>query len=427
MQYEKHTLKNGLKIIIVPMKNMESVIFQVLVKTGAKNEDTKVNGISHFLEHLVFKGTKNRPNPGAIIKELDRIGAEINAFTGKEITGFWVKSVSRNFDIGLDVVSDMVLNPIFNAKEIEKERGVILQEISMYEDQPSDKAARDVEVMIYEGNPHGMTTLGTNESVKNILRTDIIKYRKERYLPNNIVVVVAGNIDGKTVFEKIEKLFSKLKTGNLKRILPPDIRQKEVKISLKNKKCDQSHIVVGVRAYSINDERKYAIDILSVIFGGNMSSRLFKELREKRGLAYYLGASGVQYEDSGYLNIRAGVPKEKLYLVFQIISKLMHDFKIRELTKNELHSAKEFLRGRRALSFEHTEEVADFFGEQELFCGKVFTPEEIMEKIEKVTASDIMKVANDIFRPENINIAGIIPEAGKSIDSEKIRKIFSKI
>ena len=426
MKYEKHTLKNGLRVIIAPMKNTESVVFQVLVKTGAKNEDKKVNGISHFLEHLVFKGTKNRPKPGAISKELDSIGAENNAFTSKEITGFWVKSASSNFDIGLDVVSDMVLNPIFDAKEIEKERGVILQEISMYEDQPRDKVVRDIESMIYEGNPHSMATLGASESVKNISRTDIIKYREKRYLPNNIVVVVAGDIDEKSAFEKIGKLFSGLKTGKLKKILPPKVKQKEVKISLKDKKCDQSHIVVGARAYGINDERKYALDILAVILGGNMSSRLFKELREKRGLAYYLGASGAQYEDSGYLNIRAGVPKEKLYLVFQIIAKLMDDFKKRQLSKNELYFAKEFLRGRMTLSLEHTEEIADFFGEQELFCGKILTPVEYMKKIEKVTASDIMKVARDIFRPKNINIAGIIPEDGKNIDSEKIRKIFSK-
>lgn len=426
MRYEKYTLKNGLRVIIVPMKNTESVIFQVLVKTGAKDENKKINGISHFLEHLVFKGTKNRPNPGSISKELDRIGAEHNAFTGKEITGFWVKSASRDFDIGLDVVSDMVLNPIFNAKEIEKERGVILQEISMYEDQPRDKVVRDIEVMIYEGNPHAMMPLGVNESVKNISRTDIIKYRKERYLPNNMVVVVAGNIDEKLALEKIEMLFSGLKAGKLKNILHPKVKQKEVKISLKNKRCDQSHIIVGARAYGINDERKYALDILAVILGGNMSSRLFKELREKRGLAYYLGASGAQYEDSGYLKIRAGVPKEKLYLAFQIIAKLIDDFKRRELTKNELHFAKEFLRGRMALSFEHTEEVADFFGEQELFCGKIITPFELMEKIEKVTASDIMKVARDIFRPENINIAGVISEEGKSIDVEKIKQMFSK-
>lgn len=426
MQYEKHTLKNGLRVIIVPMGNTESVIFQVLVKTGTKNEDKNLNGISHFLEHLVFKGTKRRPKPGTISKELDRIGADHNAFTGKEITGFWVKSASKDFDIGLDVISDMVLNPIFNAKEIEKERGVILQEISAYEDQLSSKTLKYVEDMLYKGNPHSMDTLGTNDSVKNILRNDIVKYRKERYIPNNMVVVVVGNIDEKITLKKIEKIFNKLKANKLKKILSPKVNQKEINIKIKDKKCDQSHLAVGVRAYGLSSEKKYILEILAVILGGNMSSRLHEELREKMGLAYYAGASNMEYEDSGYLYIRTGVPKDKIHIVFQVISRLLNDFKKRNVTKDELYSAKEFIRGKTALAFEHTEYIADFYGEQELFECKILTPLEYMKKIEKVTASDIMKVAKEIFRPENINIAGIIPEDGKSIDSEKIKKIFLK-
>ncbi|MCR4283740.1 MAG: insulinase family protein [Parcubacteria group bacterium] len=408
------------------MNNTQSVVFQVLVKTGSKNEDKKINGISHFLEHLVFKGTKKRPKPGTISKELDRIGADHNAFTGKEITGFWVKLASKDFDIGFDVISDMVLNPIFDTKEIEKERGVILQEISSYEDQFSSKALMYVEEMLYEGNPHSMMTLGTNDSVKNILRNDILKYRKERYISNNMIVIVVGNIDGNDALKKIKKVFSKLKADKEHKIPPPKIKQNDINIKIKNKKCDQSHLAVGVRAYGLSNEKKYILEILSVVLGGNMSSRLFKELREKRGLAYYVGASNMEYEDSGYLLMRAGVPKDKINTVFQVFSKLLNDFKKRPVSKSELHSAKEFIRGKMSLTLEHTEYVADFFGEQELFYNKILTPQEIMEKIEKVTASDIMKVAGDIFRPENINIAGIIPEDGKSMDPDKIRNIFLK-
>ncbi len=426
MQFEKHTLKNGLRVVIVPMKNTGAVIFQVLVKTGAKDEDKRLNGISHFLEHLVFKGTKKRPKPGTISKELDRIGADNNAFTSKEITGFWVKSASKDFDIGLDVVSDMVLNPIFNAKEIEKERGVILQEISTYEDQPSSLVARDLDSMIYGNNPHSMRVLGTKESVNNISRNDIVKYRQVRYTPNNMIVVVAGNIEEKKTLKNIEKVFNKLKNKKVNKTPSPKVRQKDIKISIKNKKCDQSHIAIGVRAYSTVDKKKYILEVLSTILGGNMSSRLFFELREKRGLTYYVGAINIEYEDSGYLRIRVGVPKDKIYTASQVISKLLNDFKTRKVTKEELYSAKEYIRGKTALDFEHTEYVADFYGEQELFGGKILTPEEYIKKIEKVTANDIMKVAKELFVPENISIAGIIPEDGKDIDSGKIRKIFLK-
>jgi len=426
MQYEKHTLKNGLKVIIVPMSNTQSVIFQVLVKTGSKNENKNINGVSHFLEHLVFKGTKKRPKPGLISRELDRIGAENNAFTSKEITGFWVKSASKDFDIGLDVTSDIILNPIFDTKEIEKERGVILQEISMYEDEPASIVVKDLNAMIYDGNPHSMPVLGDNESVKRISRNDILNYRKSQYVAKNMIVVVAGNIEPTETFKKIKNIFKNFKAGNLSKLPPPKITQKNISINLKTKKCDQSHIAIGVRAYGVNNEKKYALNVLAVILGGNMSSRLYMEIREKSGLAYYVGASGVQYEDSGYIRMRAGVPKDKLYIVFEKISKIINDFRNKEVLKNELHFAKENIRGRMALSFEGSDEVADFYGEQELFGDKILTPDEYMKKIEKVTVSDIMKVAKDVFRPENINIAGIIPEDGKEIDSEKIRKIFLK-
>ena len=426
MQYEKHTLKNGLRVIIVPMKNTQAVIFQIFVKTGAKNENKKINGVSHFLEHLVFKGSRKRPKPGMISKELDRIGAENNAFTSKEVTGFWVKSASKDFDIGLDVISDIVLNPIFDAKEIEKERGVILQEISMYEDEPVSIVARNLDAMIYGDNPHAMPVLGDNESVKRISRNDILKYKKSQYIAKNIIVVVAGNIEPMETFKKIKNIFKNFKSGDLSKLSPPKIKQKDIAIDIKTKKCDQSHIAVGVRAYGVNNEKKYALNVLAVILGGNMSSRLYTEIREKSGLAYYVGALGVQYEDSGYLRMRAGVPKEKIYLVFEKISKIMNDFKNKKVSKDELHFAKENIRGRMALSLEGSDEVADFYGEQELFGDRIFTPDEYMKKIEKVTASDIMKVAKDIFRPESINIAGIIPEDGKEIDSDKIKKIFFK-
>ncbi|MBU2219246.1 insulinase family protein, partial [Patescibacteria group bacterium] len=300
-QVEKKVLDNGLRVIIVPMKNSEAVTIQVLVGAGSRYEPKKINGISHFLEHLFFKGTKSRPKPGQVHKDLNRIGAAYNAFTSKENTGFWVKSSVEDFDVGLDVVSDILLEPLFKNEEIEKERGVILQEISMYEDEPRRRVIDIVENVLYGDQPLGRDIAGTKETINNIKRTDIVKYESDNYLSKNMVVIAAGNIDKKTAFKKIKNVFSRIRKGENKSFQRIKISQKSPQIKIIKKDSDQTHFALAFRGYDMFDEKRYILNLLSVVLGGNMSSRLFTEIREKLGLAYYVYSWGDQYNDCGYL------------------------------------------------------------------------------------------------------------------------------
>ncbi len=427
MQYEKKIFKNGLRAIAVPMKNTEAVTLLVLVGTGSGNETKDIGGISHFLEHLFFKGTKSRPTPGQITRVLDKIGAVYNAFTSKELTGFWVKTAFYDFDIGLDIVSDILLESLFKKEEIERERNVIIQEKNMREDVPYAKAADVLENVLYGDSPLGRDIIGTKESIGKIKRSQIINYLKTHYSGSNAVIVAAGNIDAKTAFRKLENAFRKMpekKTGLRKKTSDS---QKEARIKLIEKETDQMHLAMGVRAYSLFDERKYALGLLSVVLGGNLSSRLWTEIREKLGLAYYVGSSDEYYTDVGYLGIKAGVPHEKLSEVLEKITGITKKIKKFGVSEKELKDAKSFTRGRFALSLESSDEVAMFYGEQELLLKKILQPEEIFKKVGKVSKSDILKIGNDIFRPRKSNLVAIGRHQNIKAKSDLYKKIFEKI
>lgn len=420
-QFEKRILDNGLRVVLAPMENSEAITIQVLVGIGSRYEPKKINGISHFLEHLFFKGTKSRPNAGDISKELDKIGASHSAFTSKETTGFWVKSSVKDFDIGLDVVSDILLEPLFKKEEIGKERGVILQEINMIEDLPQNKVFNMLYEIMYGNQPMGRPISGTKESVKNIKRSDIVTYKKNNYTGGNMVAVVAGGIDPKTALKKIEKAFKKLKRGKQKLGDKTRVLQKSPAVKFLNKKLDQSHLAIGLRAYDMFDERRYALSVLSVILGENASSRLFMEIREKLGLAYYVGSMFLMQIDTGLLAIRAGVSHDNLEKSSGKILEILSDLRRNGVSKKELEDAKSFIRGQMALGLETSDQVADFYGEQELFYKKILQPEEILKKLEKVSQNDILRVARDIFRPDKINMVVIGQQEGRE------QKIWKKI
>jgi len=395
----------------------------VLFGTGSKYEKKRSNGVSHFLEHLFFKGTKNRPRPEDIFGELDRIGSQHNAFTSKEYTGYYVKAASQHFDIALDIVSDMLLNPIFKKEEIEKERGVILQELSMYEDDPARQASEIFESLLYGDQPAGWDTGGYPHTVKAITRNDIVKYRFSHYLSSNAVVVVAGNIDPEAAFSKVEKAFSKM--GDGKKVEKPHVVERQTKpaVFFKRKDVDQTHVRIGVRAYHMFDERRFPLMLAQTILGGNSSSRLFMELREKLGLTYYVGASAQEYSDTGYVIASAGVPHAKLPLVTKKIVQIFKDLKTKGVSDKEIRHAKDYLAGSMALAFESTDEVASFLGGQELFYRKILTPKDILDKVEKVTKGDIMKIVRGLFRKDKINLAAIGPED----DAKPYEKILSEL
>ncbi len=427
MKYEKRVFKNGLRAIVAPMENTETATLLVLVGTGSRYETKNINGISHFLEHLFFKGTKSRPKPGQPHKDLDKIGATHNAFTSKEYTGFWVKSAAKDFDIGLDIVSDILLEPLFRPEEIEKEKGVILQEINMCEDEPQHKVLDTLENVLYGDQPLGWDVIGTKENISAIKKEDILKYRKFNYLSKNMVMVAAGNLNAEETFLKIKKYFSRVKKGKNKPCQKIKISQKSPRFKIIEKKLDQTHLALAIRTYDMFDEKRYALNLLSVILGGNFSSRLWMEIREKLGLAYEIYAFSDHAIDCGYLGIGAGIDHHEFEKTIKKIAEILKNIKQKGVSKEELKAAKSFSRGQMALKLETSDSIASFCANQELFYNKILQPEEILKKIEKVSKRDILKVAGDVFRPAKINLAAIGRHQDIKKQEEIYRKIFNKL
>jgi predicted Zn-dependent peptidase len=319
------------------------------------------------------------------------------------------------------------LEPLFKDEEIEKERGVILQEISMYEDEPRRKVLDIMENVLYGDHPLGRDIAGTKETVNNIKRTDIIKYESDNYLSKNMVVIVAGNIDKKTAFKKIKNVFSRIRKGANKPFQRIKIFQKSPQIKIIKKDSDQTHFALAFRGYDMFDEKKYILNLLSVVLGGNMSSRLFTEIREKLGFAYYVYSWGDQYNDCGYLGMAAGISHEKLKKVINKITEIIKEIKEKNVSQKDLDLAKGFIRGQMALKFETSDEIASFVAGQELFYKKILQPEEVLKKIEKVNQNDILKIGREIFRPSKANLAIIGQQGDNKKDEEQYKKIFLKI
>lgn len=412
-----------MRVIVSPMHSTNAVTLLVLVGTGSNYEAKRVNGISHFLEHLFFKGTRSRPNAGEVNRALDQMGAEHNAFTSNEWTGFWVKSARQHFDTTLDVVSDILLEPLFKKEEIERERGVILQEISMYEDMPQRKVSEHFEELLYGDQPAGWNIAGTPESVRRIARGDILRYKARQYVASNTIVVVAGNIDSATAFRKVKKRFSAMPKGRTRASARIAELQRRPGVRLAWKKSDQTHLLLGTRTFSMFDRRRYPLAILSGILGGNMSSRLFMEIRERLGLAYYVGSVSQHYRENGFFAARAGVPHDALETVARKIVWIFRDIRERGIGAEELAGIKSYLRGALALAYETSDEIAFHLGEEALLRKRIILPEEDLRRLERVTAREVREIAEKIFHPQTMNLAVIGPHRNTTLYKSILRGI----
>jgi predicted Zn-dependent peptidase len=411
MHFKKTIFKNGLRLITAPMKETQTVTVVVAVAAGSKYENKKNNGLSHFLEHMFFKGTKKRPNTKDIASAMDNVGGEFNAFTSQESTVYYTKVDSKHLDLALDVVSDIYLNSKLDEKEINRERGVILQEINMYEDTPMLLVQEMFEELLYGDQPAGWRIIGPKENIERMRRRDFTDYMRKLYTAPNTVVCVAGNLEHEDVSKKVAKMFGSAKGGKIN--TKPKTREKQAgpQIKIRHKKTDQAHLVLGARAYDMFHPDRFALSLLSNILGGTMSSRLFLSVRERLGLAYYISAAYENSSDSGYLSIRAGVdidPK-KIEKTLKTIIGEIKKIRDRKISEKELQKAKDNLRGRTALSLESSDEVASFLVGQELAKRKIDSPDKILARIDKVTANDILKVARDIFVNDKLNLAIIGP------------------
>jgi predicted Zn-dependent peptidase len=412
MQFSKKVLENGITLLTVPMPSLSSVTLTVWVKTGSRNETEKNNGISHFLEHMLFKGSQKRPTAKDISEVIDGIGGEFDAGTAKDYTNYYVRCRNNDLETAFDVLSDMVINPILSEKEIEREKGTIVEEIRMYEDTPMMKIGDVFEELIYSGSSLGMDIAGTEKTVKSISRNDFISYRKDHYHIENIIISAVGGVSETQVIKLTEKYFKKMPIIHTKNLYAKSFENRQIKpqIKLHNKKKEQAHVIFGFLADGKNYKNKYAQTLLSTVLGGGMSSRLFLEVRERRGLVYSIRTSMDRYEDIGYLGTYAGLDTKKAVEAVKVMIDQHYQLKNKlRVTSDELTKAKEFLKGHLALALEDTRDVTSFFTDQALFSAEILTPSQVFNKIDQVKIEEITAEAKRLFVPERLNLAIIGP------------------
>ena len=409
MKYKKITLSNGLRILTVPMRNTQTVTVVIMAGVGSRYETKKEAGLSHFLEHMFFKGTKKRPTFHQIAEELDAIGGEYNAFTSKDKTGYFAKVDSSHSEVAIDVVSDIFLNSKLDAKEIEKEKGTIIQEINMYEDTPRISIGDVFENLIFKESNLGREIIGTRKTVRSFKRKDLISHKNKFYTANNTVVCIAGDFEEKDILSNIKKYFLTMKKGIIPKFEKVKEQQTTPQVKIKFKETDQTHLILGNRAYHQEHKDRFALKLLAVILGGNASSRLFVEIREKKGLAYSVSTEVEAYHDCGYLATQSGVDHDKLEETIKIILREYKRMTEERVNAKELQKAKDYIKGRSVMNFESSDEVAIFYIDQEVRKGKIMTLPEMFAQIDKVTPDDILRVAQDIFVNRKLNLAVIGP------------------
>lgn len=410
MHYKKYTFKNGLRVILVPVKDMTTATVIVVVGTGSRYEDVHENGMAHFLEHMFFKGTKKRGKAQDIARELDALGAAYNAYTGKERTGYYAKVAADKILSAMDVVHDLFLHSTLAAAEIKKESGAILQEINMYQDMPSRTVYDVFEGLMYGADhPLGRTILGPKKNITSFSRKAFLAYKERCYNARNTVVCIAGNFPQGKALAKIRKDFAHLNAGTHLSYEPFCGVQDAPACAIKNKKTDQTHLILGVRTIGFAHKDRYILYVLANILGGGMSSRLFTEIRERRGLAYNIGASVDFFEETGTFMVHAGVEHANLTKTLTLIIAQMKKIATKGVTTEEITRAKAGFAGRTSFGYESSDDIAAHFAEQEAIKGKITLPQESLAKIEKVSRADIRRMAQKIFVNEVLNLAIIGP------------------
>lgn len=421
MRHNKVILPNGIRLITIPMPSFESATALVMVGAGSRYETPKNSGISHFLEHMAFKGTEKRPTALAISSLIDGMGGEFNAFTSKEYTGYYVKAEKSKVGTILDVLSDMLQNSKLDAVEIEKEKGVIIEEINLYEDMPARKIGDIYEQLLYGDTPMGWDIAGSKDVIRSITRDDFVSYMGSLYSPHNMTVVVAGGIDEAAVKAQVEQYF-----GNMKRFetisAPKAVEsQNEPAILLKHKETEQIHIALGVRGVDLHNPEKYPLSVLASILGGGMSSRLFEEVREKRGLAYYVRTHSDEYADTGSLVSLAGIDPKR---VKEAVEVMVAEYKkvaegTLNITDEELTKAKEYMKGHLVLELEDSRAVSTYYAHQELLEDDVLDPAAVLKLVEDVTKEQVEEVGKKYFKNSGLNLALI----GNFDDKQSLEEI----
>ena len=409
LHYDIRTLDNGLQLITAPLHDTKAVTVLILVGTGSRYEDQRTNGVAHFLEHMFFKGTTKRPSTLEISKELDALGADYNAFTGEEYTGFYVRVAGEDFNQAFDIITDMLLNPLFQVEEIEREKGVILEELNMYEDTPMRIIHDHAKQLIYGDTPLGRNIGGTKETVMKFDRQDFLDFRAKFYQPDNLVVAIAGMGEATDWKNQVETKLGHLKGDADKTFVEAKDQGKGPHFRLVTKKTDQAHVALAFRGFPRGDKRRPILSLLVNILGGTMSSRLFIEVRERRGLAYYVRSGTWYFRDAGVLTASAGVQVAKIDEAIQVILNEFRRLTTTPVSAEELDRAKKNLRGSLYLGLEDSMSVADYLAEQALLEDSIEQPEEVVKEREQVTISQIQNLAKELIDSDGLYLTILGP------------------
>ena len=418
--YKYEELDNGLKIVTEPMAHMESVAIGIWIRAGGRYETKSNNGISHMLEHLLFKGTTKR-DMMAIKQEIEGRGGSFNGFTAEEHTCYLVKVLSKDAELGVDILSDMILNPKLAEEEIVKEKGVIIEEINMYKDMPAHYVHEILAEMMWPDQPLGMPLAGTVESVKAITRQDIVGYKDEYYNPKNMLVISTGRIEEEVLVGLSKKYLSSAREGAVSAFSKIKLDQKTPRFKLLTKDTEQTHVALGIHAPDRFSPDKHVLSLVNIILGANMSSRLFHKVRDEMALCYEISSSIRRYDDCGAFVVSAGVDEKKLAKALEIILKELARMKREPVERNELRRAKEYYRGQLLFALEDSTSRMLWLGEKVISGEKDFSVKNILGAIEKVTADDLMRVSENMFRNEFLNLSIIGPVKDDKAISEELR------
>jgi len=452
MNYQTFSLKNGLTVILVDTATFPTFTAMLLVGAGSRYENKENNGVAHFFEHMAFKGSKKYPNTLLLSSVVEGLGGIFNAFTSKDHTGYWIKAPLFHFETVVDVLADMIQNPLLLEEEIEREKGVIIEEINMYEDQPQYKVWELFEEMVFKNHPLGYPTTGYKETVSQFTRQTFLDYMRDLYKPSNVVLVIAGGLSNKSEIRSlkhnvipakdtsdvskagiqkinyidsrfhgndnysyyltiIQEKFSSWEDGQRASFLNFSDTQNSPQILIKTKKTEQAHLILGYRGLNYTHPKRYVQSVLMTILGGGMSSRLFYQVRERRGLCYYIHSGSEPFSETGYVYTRAGltVNARKINEAIKVILGEHENISSGKFKEEEMKKAKEIVKGKLILSLEDSHDLASFVGRKLIFEGKIVKPEEVIKKIDAITKEEIINLAKKLFVKEKLNLALLSP------------------
>ena len=419
--YHKMTLANGLRSMIVDMPHMESVALGVWIGIGGRFENKNNSGISHYLEHMIFKGTKTR-STRKIKESIEGIGGSLNGFTDEEMTCYFIKVPKKYLELGLDVLSDMIINPKLTKADLDKERGVIYEEIKMYKDRPDYYSQQLLMELLWPNHPLGMPLIGNEKTLEKMDRTHLIDFKEKYYSPENIVVCACGQIDKDAFSSSVEKHFARLKKKTLPHYKKFQAKQKKPCFNFCERKTEQTHINLGFHSTSRFNPDKYTSKLLHILVGGNMSSRLFHEVREKRGLAYEISTGVKHYLDTGAFIINVGVDNKKVAKCVEVITKELKKIKNNRISEGEFRRAKDFYKGQLSMGLEDTLNRMIWIGEKLIAKDINYNADEIIDSIDMVTQDMVLDLAKKTFRSNNMNAAAVGPLSKK--DQKRIKMSF---